>query len=137
MPLRSGALCRSAVRLSEAIVGARSNEAEARMMAHKIIPLRPASNQTSALTHFDSLAVELLADGRAATLTAARIDAVLKQTCEDRSKLAAVLEDLEARLPTGTAQIDELNADLRARFIDGITHIDLLIQAIEKWRPGN
>lgn len=106
-------------------------------MAHEIIPLRPASNQTSTLARFDSLAVELLADGRAATLTAARIHAVLKQTREDRSKLAAVLEDLDARPPTGIAQLDKVNADLRASVIDGIIHIGLLIQAIEKWCPGN
>ncbi len=106
-------------------------------MADKIIPLWPTGNRTSALTHVDELAAQLLANGQAATLTSARIDAVLKQIREDRSKLVAVFEDLEARPPTGNAQLDEADTDLRAGAVEGITHIDKLILAIEAWCPGN
>lgn len=106
-------------------------------MADKIIPLRPTNIQTAALARFDKLAAELLAEGQAATLTAARIDAVLKQTRADRSELALVLEDLQARAPTGNAQLDQANADLRAFAAEGVSHIDMLIRAIEAWHPGS
>jgi hypothetical protein len=126
---------RVTARLLEAIVAARSDEAEASTMADKIIPLQPNGNRPSALARFDRLAAELLSDGQAATLTAARIDAVLKQTREDRTKLAALLEDLQARSPTGNTQLDKANADLCVSVVDGIAHIDMLIRAIEQWRP--
>jgi phage shock protein A len=125
---------RDAARSAETTAGAGSGKAEASTMADKIIPLRPMSHATPALARFDVLAAKLLADGQAATLTAARVDAVLKQTREQRAKLAAVLEDLQTRPLSGNTQLDQVNADLLVGTSEGLAHIDGLIRTIEALR---
>jgi hypothetical protein len=122
---------REAARSAETTAGAGSGKAEASTMADKIIPLRPKSHATPALARFDVLAAELLADGQAATLTTARIDVLLTDLREQRAKLAAVFEDLQGRPPTGSTELDQVNADLREASSEGVANIDGLIRTLE------
>ena len=96
-------------------------------MTAMIIPLRADRDATSALASFDAAAAELLADGRATTLSRAQLDAILASLCKQRGKLSSVITDLAQRGSSGIAQIDTLNADLSDEAGKGLAQINLLI----------
>jgi len=102
-------------------------------MSASIIPLRPR-NGSPALIELDEIAAELLADGQAANLSLARVDLLLTKIGAQRAELVAVIEDLQARPPSGDTQVDQANADLRTVAVSGLAQIDQLIQVIEAWR---
>src|SRR4051812_28872460 len=104
-------------------------------MTASIIPMRPRGGG-SALTELDEIAVELLADGRAANLSVARVNLLLTKIGTQRAELVAVIEDLQTRSPSGDVQVDQVNADLRTVAVSGLAQIDQLIQLIEVWRPS-
>ena len=97
-------------------------------MTGEVIPLRSGESATSALTHFDVTAAELLRQGRAATLSGARLDAILTDLLAKRVGLAKVLADLQSRPPSGDARIDAINATLIAEAGKSLSHIDVFIQ---------
>ncbi|KQS85141.1 hypothetical protein ASG32_17885 [Methylobacterium sp. Leaf361] len=105
-------------------------------MTDKIIPLRRKSDETAAMARFYTLAAELLANGRAATLTAAQREVLLIHVREQRAKFAVVLEDLQGRPSTGIVELDGVNADLSAVTIEGIARSDELIRILEAWRSS-
>lgn len=102
-------------------------------MNDKIIPLRRKNDETAAMARFYTLAAELLADGRAATLTGAQREVFLIHVREQRAKFAAVLEDLQGRPSTGIVELDGVNASLSAVTIEGIARSDELIRILEAW----
>lgn len=77
----------------------------------------------------------MLAGGQAATLTAARISLLLTSIQAQRAELMAVIDDLQARPPSGDAQVDRLNADLRVEAVRGVGQIDQMIRLIEALQP--
>jgi|FEC22Drversion2_1045045.scaffolds.fasta_scaffold01136_9 hypothetical protein len=89
----------------------------------------------SALRGLDATAAEMLAGGQAATLTAARISLLLTIIQAQRAELMAVIDDLQARPPSGDTQIDRANADLRVEAVRGLDQIDQMIRLIEALRP--
>lgn len=97
-------------------------------MTSVVIPLRTGPSATSALTHFDVTATELLQQGRAATLTGARLDAIRADLLAQRVCLAKVIADLQSRTSSGDARIDAVNATLIAEAVKGLAHIDVFIQ---------
>lgn len=96
-------------------------------MAETIIPLRLGGSNQSALARIDLVAAELLAKGDAASLQAARIEAILVDLRVQRDQLTIVLADLRGREATGYAQIDDANANLITAINQGIVQIDLFI----------
>lgn len=97
-------------------------------MTRPIVPLYRDDGGRSALACIDVTALELLADGRATTLSSARIDAILAHLREQRAMLVAVITDLLTRPSSGEAGIDALNADLRVKADESLAQIDLFIQ---------
>lgn len=97
-------------------------------MTGATIPLRLKRDQTSALADFDTLATELLAEGQAPNLSAARLDAILGKLREQQTQLAVILADLEERVPSCDARIEAIDADLRDFAREGLTQIALYIQ---------
>jgi len=110
-------------------------------MTGTIIPLRLKRNEASALAGFDTLAIELLAEGQAPNLSAARLDAILGKLRGQRAQLAAILVDLEDRVPSFDARIEAVNADLRDSARQGLDQINLFIQQAmsckTKVKPGS
>ena len=110
-------------------------------MTGTIIPLRLKRDETSALAGFDAAAADLLAEGRAPTLSAAHLDAILMKLRRQRAELLAINATLETRASSGDAQIDAINAKLCVEARNGLTHIDLFIQQVETCalapRPGS
>ncbi|UIY43517.1 hypothetical protein [Methylobacterium radiotolerans] len=100
-------------------------------MTRRIVPLYRDDNGRSALARFDGTALELLADGRATTLSSARLDVILARLYEQRAVLVAVITDLQTRPSSGDAQIDALNADLRVEADKSLAQLDLFIQQAE------
>ncbi|ONF46449.1 hypothetical protein [Methylobacterium radiotolerans] len=72
-----------------------------------------------------------LPEGRAATLTAARIDTILEQLRAQHAELAALVADLEARASSGDRELDLLNAVLRVQASRGLSWIDRIIGLAE------
>lgn len=72
----------------------------------------------------------MLAGGRVTTLTAARIILLLEDIQAKRSELIAVIDDLQSRPPSGNAQVDRINADLRVEAVKGLGHIDQMIRLL-------
>jgi uncharacterized protein involved in exopolysaccharide biosynthesis len=103
-------------------------------MTGTIIPLRLKRDEASALASFDTLATELLAEGRAPNLSVARFDAILTKLRGQRVELASVLADLEARAPSCDAPIEAINAELRDGAREGLAQINLFIQQAETCR---
>ncbi|SFM56372.1 hypothetical protein [Methylobacterium pseudosasicola] len=97
-------------------------------MTGAIIPLRLKRDQTSALAGFDVLAAELLVEGKAPNLSAARLDAILGKLREQRTQLAVILAHLEERVPSCDAWIEAIDADLRDFAREGLTQIARYIQ---------
>jgi hypothetical protein len=97
-------------------------------MTASVIPL-PLKG--SALQDLDANAAELLAGGRAATLTAARISLLLKSIQAKRAELVAVIDDFQARPPNADAQVDRINEDLRVAAVKGLGQIDQMIRILE------
>ncbi|XYD12644.1 hypothetical protein R1A27_34430 (plasmid) [Methylobacterium sp. NMS12] len=104
-------------------------------MTGTIIPLRSGHSTTSALTHFDITAMELLREGRAATLSEARLDAIRTELLAKRAELAAVLADLQARPSSGDAEIDAVNITLSVEAGVGLAHIDQFIAQVDARAP--
>ena len=96
-----------------------------KIMSKGIVPLRHRGDEGSALAKVDDAAVELLANGQAASLQAARTSVILADLHEHRAQMTALLADLRGREPTGNAQIDGANADLITTINLGIVQIDL------------
>lgn len=103
-------------------------------MMGMVIPLRLKRDETSALAGFDVAAAELLAEGRAPTLSMAQFDAILMKLRRQRAELLAINADLEQRAPSGDARIDTINATLSVEARKGLAHIDLFIQQAESGR---
>ena len=97
-------------------------------MTGTIIPLRSKDEETSALAHFDVLAAELLTEGRAASLSAARLDAILTELRRHRSQLCAVMEDQHRSSLAAHAQFGSLAASIRAVANQTLARIDQLIE---------
>jgi hypothetical protein len=100
-------------------------------MTGTIIPLRLKRDEASTLAGFDMLATELLAEGQAPNLSAARLEAILGKLRGQRTQLVAILADLEGRVPSCDARIEAVNANLRDSAREGLAHIDLFIQQAE------
>ena len=100
-------------------------------MTGTIIPLRLMRDEPSALASFDAAATELLAEGRAPTLSAAQLDAILMKLRRQRAELLAILVTLERRASSGDARIDAINAKLCVEARNGLAHTDLFIQQAE------
>lgn len=97
-------------------------------MTGAILPLRLKRDEASPLVGFDVLATELLVEGRAPNLSVARLDAILGKLRGQRTELAAILVDLQGRVPSCDARIEAVNADLRDSGREGLAQIDLFIQ---------
>lgn len=105
-------------------------------MAGMVIPMRPLREQTSALACIDVLAADLLTAGRADSLSAARIAAMLAKLRAERTVAETVIADLGARPPSGDCHIDAINADLSAAACEGAAQIEMLIHLIETWNAS-
>lgn len=103
-------------------------------MTGAIIPLRLKRDEATALADFDTLAAELIAEGQAPNLSVARLDAILGKLRGQRTELAAILADLEGRVPSCDARIEAINADLRDGAREGLVQIDLFIHESERCR---
>ncbi len=101
-------------------------------MTASVVPL-PLKG--SALQSLDATAAEMLAAGRATTLTAARISLLLESVQAKRSELVAVIDDLQSRPPSGNAQVDQANADLSVEAVKGPGQIDQVIRLLEIMQP--
>lgn len=102
-------------------------------MTASVIPL-PLKG--SALRSLDDTAAEMLARGRVATLTAARIILLLENIRAKRAELIEVIDDLQSRPPSGNAQTDRINADLRVEAVRGLDHIDHMIRLLDVLQRG-
>lgn len=100
-------------------------------MTGTVVPLQLKGDRASALTRIDVAAIERLAEGRAATLSAARLDAILAHLNGHRADLVAVIAELRTRPSSGDARIDALNADLSVEASKGLAQIDLFIGQAE------
>ncbi|SFM72344.1 hypothetical protein [Methylobacterium pseudosasicola] len=96
-----------------------------------VVPMQPGGNEAFSLTRIDVVAIELLAEGRAATLSAARLDAILAHLNGHRADLVAVIAELRSRPSSGDARIDALNANLSVEASKGLAQIDLFIGQAE------
>ena len=101
-------------------------------MTASVVPL-PLKG--SALQSLDATAAEMLAAGRATTLTAARISLLLESVQAKRSELVAVIDDLQSRPSSGIAQVDQANADLSVEAVKGLGQIDQVIRLLEVMQP--
>lgn len=97
-------------------------------MTGTVVSLQTRADGASALARIDVAAIELLAEGRAATLSVARIDVILANLVGQRAELVAVIAELSRRPSSGNTRIDALNADLRVAARDGLVQIDLFIE---------
>ncbi|KNY19112.1 hypothetical protein [Methylobacterium sp. ARG-1] len=97
-------------------------------MTGTIIPLRPKSGEASALASFDVIAAEMLTEGRAISLSAARIEVILAKLGVQRTEMFALLADLQARPPSGVIQLDTINDNLSVAASKGLVLIELFIQ---------
>ena len=100
-------------------------------MKGTIIPLRSDRGTTSELDVVDVTAMMLLREGRAATLSGARLDAIRTDLLAKRMQLTAVIADLQSRPSSGDVQIDAVNATLRAEASTGLIYLDLFLEQIE------
>jgi hypothetical protein len=100
-------------------------------MIQTIIPLRSPRDDTSALAGVDATAMGILQEGRAATLSAASLDAIREDLLAKRVQLVAVIADLQARPPSGDTRIDAVNATLRTEADTGLTYLDLFFEQVE------
>ena len=100
-------------------------------MSSAIIAFRRKGDEASAIGDFDGVATTLLSEGRAFSLTTARIEAILLKLRAQRSELAAVIADLQVRPPSGDIRIDMVNANLRIEASKGLAQIDRLVQHAE------
>lgn len=97
-------------------------------MTGTIIPLRHKGEEASALAGFDMIAAEMLTEGRAVSLSAARTDVILTRLRAQRTELTAVRADLQARPPSGDVRIDAINASLIVAANKALVQIELSLQ---------
>jgi hypothetical protein len=100
-------------------------------MTNPIIPFRRKSDETTALASFDVIAAELLAEGRATSLSAARLGAILADLRRNRVHLCGVMEDQGLSGLTGHAQLGGLAVNIKAIAGQGLAQIDQLIELAE------
>lgn len=100
-------------------------------MTGTVIPLRSDRCATTAPTAFDVTAVELLREGRAATLLGARFAAIRADLLVKREQLVAVITDLHARPPSGNIHVDAVNATLWTEASTGLTYVDQFLAQVE------
>ena len=100
-------------------------------MTGEVIPLRSGQSTTSALAHFDVTATVLLRQGHAATLSGARLDAILADLHVKRAELAKVFAELQSRPASGDARIDAVNVTLMAEAGKALAYIDMFVQHTE------
>lgn len=100
-------------------------------MTNPIIPFRRKSDEASALAAFDVIAAELLAEGRATSLSAARLDAILTELRRNRVHLCAVMEDQGLSGLTGHTQLGGLAVNIKTIAAQGLAQIDQLIALAE------
>lgn len=100
-------------------------------MTGTVVPLQLKGDRASALTRIDVAAIERLAEGRAATLSAARLDAILAHLNGHRADLVAVIAELRTRPSSGDDRIDAVNATLSVEASKGLAQIDLFIGQAE------
>ena len=97
------------------------------IMSEGIVLLRRRGEKRTALDRVDVAAVQLLADGRTASLQAARAEIILADMRAQRDPMTTVFADVRSREPTGDPQVDRANADLVTAINSGIVQIDLFI----------
>ncbi|MCJ2016935.1 hypothetical protein MKK84_05760 [Methylobacterium sp. E-065] len=100
-------------------------------MTATVIPLRLKRDETSALAGFDAAAADLLAEGRAPTLSSAQLDAILMKLRRQRAEPLTINVTLETRASSDDARIEVINAKLCVEVRKGLVQIDLLIQQAE------
>ena len=100
-------------------------------MTGTVVPLQLRGDRASALTRIDVAAIERLAEGRAATLSAARLDTILAHLNGHRADLVAVIAELRTRPSSGDDRIDAVNATLSVEASKGLAQIDLFIGQAE------
>lgn len=98
-------------------------------MTGTIIPLRAKDEETSALARFDVLAAELLTDGRAESLSAARLDVILTELHLYRVQLCTVMEGPRTSTLAEDAQFASLALEIRAVAEQALARIDQLIES--------
>ncbi len=96
-----------------------------------IIPLRSNRGATSEFDVVDVTAMMLLREGRAATLSGARLDAIRTDLLAKRVQLTAVIAELQARPASGDLRIDAVNATLRAEASTGLIYLDLFLEQLK------
>lgn len=96
-------------------------------MSESIVPLRQRGEGWAALAQVDIAATQLLTNGQATSLRAARVEVILADLRVQRDRMSALLADLRGKELTGEGQIDEANADLITAINHGIVQIDLFI----------
>lgn len=105
-------------------------------MSDGIVPLRRRGEEHSALAWVDVAAVEMLADGRATSLQAARAAVILADLRDQRDAMTALLADLRGRELTGEVLIDEASASLITAINRGIVQIDLFVAQARAYADG-
>ncbi|MGU3664545.1 hypothetical protein ACLBX9_10215 [Methylobacterium sp. A49B] len=100
-------------------------------MSRTVIPFRRRPGEASALAAFDAPAAQLLADGRAGTLSAAQLSIILTKFRAQRDELAAIIADLDARAPSSDPQINIVNANLKVAAREGLVQINVFIHQAE------
>ncbi|GJE59114.1 hypothetical protein [Methylobacterium trifolii] len=100
-------------------------------MSAKIIPLPRKGQEAPAFARVAFLAAEMLTEGQAVNLTAARKAVILRDLQTYRDELIAVIADLETRKPTGKIEIDTVNAQLKVAASEGLAQIALVIERLE------
>lgn len=100
-------------------------------MPGTLVPLISRCDRASALARIDTAAVELMTEGRAATLSAARIDAIRTRLSRQHAELVALIDELAARPSTGNGRVDALNADLGVEATKALAQVELFMRQAE------
>ena len=98
-----------------------------------VVPLPLKGHATPALAHLNIAATALMAEGRAATLSAARIDAILIRLFQQHAEITAVIAELAARPPSGQSEIDTLNTALTVEAYRALAKIEYFIQKAQNF----
>lgn len=74
-----------------------------------------------------------MVEGRAATLSAARVDAILIRLFQQHAEITAVIAELAARPPSGQSEIDTLNTALAVEAYRALAKIEQFIQKAQNF----
>lgn len=109
-------------------------------MSRRVIPLRPIGNENSAVARIDIAAVALLSGGHAASLQAARAEAILADLRLRRDEMTMLLSEMRGREPTGVLQVDAAQANLIIAISEGVVQVDRFIAqaqgSLERFEPS-